>query len=236
MSLQVRRKYKFMLLAAALMVAALLGIRLSDAFNLASIETIPAGFINTDELNTIITGQNIFSISEEELVNKVIGDKKVLKADLEFKFPNEIEITLNDVKPLALVCCDGEMFVLGECGRMVKFDNETTEFNFPIVSGAKQCTAYRPIRDNQLILIYEQLKQLRVEDFDFYLAISSIDLSNSEYVTITMDGLKPYIKMFAGDLTRNMKYLKTFLLEFNPDLGEVGCLDFRLEGQIIAAK
>ena len=42
--------------------------------------------------------------------------------------------------------------------------------------------------------------------------------------------------MYAGDLAINMEYLRTFLLEFNPDLSRIKMLDLRLTGQVIAVE
>ncbi len=236
MSLRVGWKYRFMFLMTVLLVGAFIFIRYSDAFLLANIETAPEGLLDNADLRYVTVGQNMLDIPGSDIVDYIVGSRKAIKADLNYKLPNGIEIKLNDYKPLALVCFGNTTLTLSENGYLNNFDFQSTAFNFPVITGAQNCIAYFPVIDNQLCLLVEQLKSLRQKDNDFYLALSSMDLSNQEFITIQMDGIKPQLKMYAGDLVRNMEYLKTFLLEFNPDLSEIDSLDFRLKGQIIATK
>jgi len=236
MILRVRRKYKLLLLATILLLAVVIFIRISDAFDLKEISTIPEGIISESELVTAPLGENIFVFSGKKYISSIIANEKVIKADLDFDFPDQLKIVLNDIKPLALVRSNGKFFVLDERGYISEFDNRPTSFNFPIITGAGNCRLFAPVKNDRLHLLSVQLKQLCTENNDFYLAISSIDLSSSEYTIIKMDGLKPFLKMYAGDLLINMDYLRTFLLEFNPDLSQTKLLDMRLTGQVIAVE
>lgn len=236
MILRVRRKYKLFLLASILLLAVLIFIRLSDDFNLKEISIVPEGIISQSELLAAPLGENIFGFPGNKFIESIIADKKVLSAKLNFGFPDELEIILNDIKPLALVRSNGKYFVLDERAYLSEFENRPTSFNFPIITGAGQCRSFAPAKNDRLQLLSVQLKQLRTEDNDFYLAISSIDLSSLDYTTVKMDGLKPSVKIYAGDLFKDMEYLRTFLLEFHPDLSQTKILDLRLMGQIIAVE
>ena len=236
MILRIRRKYKLLLLATILLLAAVIFIRISDAFILKEISAVPEGIISESDLLAAPLGKNIFNFSCIKFIDSIITNKKVIKADLNFGFPDKLEIVLNDIKPLALVRSNGSFFVLDEHGYLTGFDNRPTSFNFPIITGAKNCRAFAPATDDRLYLLAEQLRLLCSEDNDFYLAISSIDISSPENTVINMDGLKPALKMYAGDFFRNMEYLRTFLLEFNPDISQTEILDLRLTGQVIAVE
>ncbi|MCP4705069.1 MAG: hypothetical protein GY865_10700 [candidate division Zixibacteria bacterium] len=230
----IRRKYKLFLLATVLMLAMVIFVRFSKTFDLQEISAFPDGIISESELMAAPIGKNMFGFSGNDFMDSIIADQMVIKAELDFGFPNEISIILNDIKPLALVRSNGKFYVLDELGYLSKFDNRPTSFNFPIITGAGKCRLFAPARNDRLHLLSDQLQQLRTENNDFYLAISSIDISSPEYTVIKIDGLKPNLKMYAGDLFRNMEYLRTFLLEFNPDLSQTKILDLRLTGQVIA--
>ncbi len=236
MILRVRRKYKLLLLGTILLLAAVIFIRMSDAFILKEISVVPEGIISESDLSAAPLGENIFNFSCTKFIDDIITNKKVIKADLNFGLPDKLKIVLNDIKPLALVRSNESFFVLDEYGYLSEFDNRPTSFNFPIITGARDCRAFAPAIDDRLYLLAGQLKLLCSEDNDFYLAISSIDISSPEYTVINMDGLKPALKMYAGNLFRNMEYLRTFLLEFNPDIIQIEILDLRLTGQVIAVE
>jgi len=236
MILGIRRKYKLLLLVTVLLLAAVIFIRMSDAFILKEISIFPEGIIGGSDLLAAPLGKNIFNFSGSKFIDSIITNEKVIKADLNFGLPDELKIVLNDIKPLALVRSNGSFFVLDERGYLSRFDNRPASFNFPIITGAGECHPFAPAKNDRLYLLAEQLRQLYSEDYDFYLAISSIDLSSPEYTIINMDGLRPPIKIYAGDLLENMKYLRTFLLEFNPDLSRIRILDLRLSGQVIAVE
>ncbi len=234
MILQVRRKYKLFLLATILLLAGVVFIRLSDAFNLKEVSAVPEGIICQSELLAAPIGENIFNFSGSNFIDSVITNKKVINAKLDFGFPNKLKIILNEISPLALVSSNGKFFVLDELGYLSEFENWPTSFNFPIIIGAGKCSPFAPAKNDRLYLLSGQLKQLCTDDNDFYLAISTIDILSAECTIVKMDGLKPSLKMYAGDLVRNMEYLRTFLLEFNPDLSQIKMLDLRLAGQVIA--
>lgn len=236
MSFRVGRKYKLLFLATIFMLGITLFIKYSDAFDLAEVTTSPENLVNKNDLFAASLGKNIFSISGKRIIDSVIDDKDVFRVDLDYNFPNEIEIRLNEIEPIALVYSNGSILAIDKSGFISEFKSEKTPINCPVITGAEKCLKYKPVKDICLGLLIEQLKILRDEDNDFYMAISSIDLTPSDYLVVSMDGLKPSIKMYAGDLYRDMEYLRSFLLEFNPDLSEVNWLDLRLEGQIIAAK
>ncbi len=234
MILQVRRKYKLFLLATILLLAGVVFIRLSDAFNLKEVSAVPEGIICQSELLAAPIGENIFNFSGNKYIDRVIANKQVINAKLDFGFPDKLKIVLNEIKPLALVSSNGKFFVLDELGYLSEFENRPTSFNFPIIIGAGECRLFAPAKNDKLRLLSEQLGILSLNDNDFYLAISTIDILSPENMIVKMDGLRPSLKMYAGDLVRNMEYLRTFLLEFNPDLSQIKMLDLRLAGQVIA--
>ena len=238
MNLRLRRKYKLMFLLTVLMVSGIVVIKYSGAFNLTQINTIPDGIVKEAGFLSGVLGMNIFSFPEEAIADSLLDNRRILSADLNYKLPDKIEIRINDVKPLALiVSADGNsLYILDDRYYLKPFTNDPIDFNFPIITGVKNCKPYRLIDDYRLALLAEQIKLLRDEDYDFYMALSSIDISKTECITIVMDGLRQNLQMYAGDLCQNMKYLQAFLLEFNPDLSAAKTLDMRSRGQIIASK
>ncbi len=85
-----------------------------------------------------------------------------------------------------------------------------------------------------MTLLIKQLKQLKEVSIDFYLAISNIDMSHPERLSVYVDGLTFPVDTYAGNLCPAMEKLKTFLLNFNPDLNNVRKLDLRSDNMIVA--
>ena len=63
MILRIRRKYKLLLLATILLLAAVIFIRISDAFILKEISAVPEGIISESDLLAAPLGKKIFNFS-----------------------------------------------------------------------------------------------------------------------------------------------------------------------------
>jgi cell division septal protein FtsQ len=235
MNHKIRRKYLFLIIPILLIVGGLGFFRYSDLFAFQKITIEPECLSAEIGKLNLPTGRNLFVLPVENAVDSLLAREKVYKIDLDYQLPDGIIIRVNDIRPIALVIGeDGRTrYRLGENSYLFPLDRAVMQYDFPIITGLKNCRAYTTSYDNRLKLIARQLSCLKEQYPDFYLAISSIDMSEKSHISVYLDGLPFRIDTYAGTLYKTIKNLKTFLLEFNPDLHDTKRLDMLSEGLII---
>jgi len=231
----VRKQYKYLMAATLLLIGAVVIVRFSGAFSLKEINIEPEEFAAVENASRDFVGENIFSVGTDEIMDDLLKHKRVLSVELNYDLPDGIDISVNPVEPLALLVSDNgrEIFALDEYACLYPFENRNGAINYPIITGLRKGTPYRRLADDRAVLLAGQLQSLRSSEKDFYLAISNIELRNSNEIIVCMDGLEIDLLMYIGDLYLNINMLKSFLLDFNPDLGGIRRLDMRSPGMII---
>ncbi|UCD95523.1 MAG: hypothetical protein JSU69_05590 [Candidatus Zixiibacteriota bacterium] len=237
MTLRVGRKYLLMLLAAVLIASTVATMEYSGIFKLEKVVLQPDDFSKNVRITGLNSGERLFDVPVERAVNTLIEQEKILRVDLDFKLPDQINISINDIEPLALVIAgDGRlMYSLDEHGHLLPVDTSIGRFDFPIITGVNCGRLYMKPSDDRLQLVVEQLRRLRDASIDFYLAISDIDMSRADYISINLDGLPFPVLTYAGHLFESIIRLKLLILDFGPDLDGIKKLDMRSEALIIAA-
>ena len=232
----VGRPYLIMLLIAILLGGGTLTARYSGYFKLQQVQIQPERYDTGDEALNLSKGKNLFAAPLGEVADRMLKKKKIFMVEINYQLPDGITIDVNDVRPRAIVIdrkSRNKYYLTADC-HLLPIKNEIEQIDFPLITGPANCTVYGTIKDDRISLIVGQLERLKKDCIDFYLAISNIDMSQNDGVTITIDGVPFTIETYAGDLYRTVRTLKTFLLEYNPDLHDVTGLDMRLEGMIIA--
>lgn len=233
---KVRRPYILLVIPSLLIAGGIGFFRYSDVFAFQNIRFESDNHVVNAEMMNLPIGQNLFVLPLENAVENLLSKKNIYKVDLDYHLPDGIIVKVNDIRPIALVIGeDGKSrFRLGENGCLLPLDSTIRQYDFPIITGLKKCLVYRSHNDDRLKLIVRQLTRIKKNLPDFYLALSSIDMSDSKYISICMDGLPFRVDTYAGSLYITIKKLKIFILEFNPDLHDIKELDMRSEGLIIA--
>lgn len=232
----VGRPYLIMLLISILVGGGTLTARYSGYFKLQHVEVQTEGFDNNDELLKLSKGKNLFAVPLDEVAERMLKKKKIFMVEINYVLPDGITIDVNDVRPRAIVIDRkgrNRYYLTADC-HLLPIINEVEQIDFPLITGLTNCTAYGTVKDDRVNLILGQLERLKKDCIDFYLAISNIDMSQNDGVTLTFDGVSFTVETYAGSLYRSVRTMKTFLLEYNPDLHDVTGLDLRLEGMIIA--
>jgi hypothetical protein len=227
-----------MMLGAAVLIGA--GVAVMEYTGLFKLEKVvlrPDDFSGEVKIVGLTSGKRLFDLPVEQTVNSLIEQDKILRVDLDYRLPDEINISINDIEPLALVVAgDGRlMYSLDEHCHLLPVDTALERFDSPIITGVKCGRLYKKASDSRLQLLVEQLGHLRGACIDFYLAISDIDMSHADYISVNLDGLPFPVLTYAGDLFGSMARLKMLVLDFNPDLSGIKKLDMRTEALIIAA-
>jgi len=237
MTLRIGKKY-LLLLGAAVMLAAVIGVcKYTKLFRLREVKVNPVEHVGVEKKLQLTMDQNLFKVPVARAAETLLGESRVLKVDIDYALPDGITITINDIKPLAIVIGNNgkTLYSLDERGYLLPYDDGAEGFDYPLITGLKKTKQYARVTDRRLNLILDQLGLLKDDCLDFYLALSCIDLSKKDYVSVFLDGLPFRVDMYAGNLYTSIKDLEIFLLDFDPDLSEVARLDMRSDGLIISA-
>lgn len=211
--------------------------RYTGVFRLKSIAIEPQSLMAKCPSIKQSMGQNLFGAALDKVADDLLNYGNVLRVDIDFDFPDALSIRVNDIRPLALVL-DGDgryVYRMDERGCLLPGDSTIERYEFPIITGLQRCKLYSRPADDRMHLVVEQLNRLKKDCFNFYLAISNIDMSDQDIISIYLDGLAFPVETYAGSLYGSIINLKTFLLDFNPDLSGIKRLDMKSEGLIIAA-
>ncbi len=238
MSRKVRRPYILMIIPALLIAGGIGFLRYSDVFAFQNVRFESENNIVNADMIKLPAGENLFDLPLKNTAEELLARKNVYKVDLDYHLPDGIIVRINDIRPIAMVIGeDGKSrYRLGENGCLLPLDSTIEQqYDFPIITGLQNCIAYGKNSDDRLKLIVRQLVEIKKDFPDFYLALSGIDMSGIKDISIWIDGLPFRVETYAGSLYKTIKKLKTFILEFNPDLQNIRKLDMRSEGLIIAA-
>jgi len=231
----VRKKYLYLLAAAIFMATIVSVLRYSGFLKLRTVTISDEAFSCDLDLMNQALGQNIFSVPVDATMDKLMGNKEVVRVDVAYALPDGIEIDINKIYPEALVLAnDGRtLYQLAGSGRLLPYDGTVSDFNVPLITGVGNCRPYDLAGNGRIGLIMEQMARLKDDCMDFYLATSNIDLSGGHRISIFIDGLSFEIETYAGTLYDSMIRLKLFLMNFSPDLQGIKKLNMRNEELII---
>jgi cell division septal protein FtsQ len=237
MSRKVRRPYILMIIFAVLIAGGIGFLRYSNVFAFQNVTFASDNKSIDTDMMQLPVGANLFNLPLKSAAEQLLSRKNIYKVDLGYHLPDGIVVKINDIRPIAMVIGpDGSSrYRLGENGCLLPIDSSIVHYDFPIITGLNHCTPYGTCNDDRLKLIVRQLSEMKKDFPDFYLALSNIDMSDSNYISIWLDGLAFRVDTYAGSLYETVQKLKTFILEFNPDLQNIKKLDMRSEGLIIAA-
>lgn len=233
---KIGKTYLILLAATVVIAGVMVACKYTRLFKLKRVSVVPAEYSDGKYLGLTME-KNLFELPVERTADLLLKKGKVIKVDIDYSLPDGIDITINDITPRAFVIGDGGqmLYALDDRCYLLPYDNSEGGFDCPLITGVKTTKAYKHASDRRLPMIIEQLARLKDDCTDFYLALSSIDLSNDDYVSLFIDGLPFPIDVNAGSIYDRVKDLEVFLLDFNPDLNDVTRLDMRSEGLIISA-
>jgi len=235
MNLKVRRPYRIMFLAAVALAAGIGVVRFTGAFSFQRVEVVGDIVPARSEILAGAEGEKLFAIPPEAVMEEIISDRRVVRVDFEYDLPDAIRLRLNGLRPLAMIIGGGRSVAVDERGYCFPWPDEEDRINCPVITGGDGYALYHKADDHRLGLVIDQLRRLRQENREFFPVVATIDVSESQEITVYIDGLDAELIMFAGDLCDNLLELKAFLMDYNPDLERVKKIDLRSDGLIIAA-
>ena len=237
MNFSVGKPYRYMLLASVLLAAGIWTIRYSDAFSLNQCMIVPERYGGLLDDLDIPYGSHLVSLNGDEILDSLLKNEKIVQAEMHFRLPDGIEMRVNNINPIAAVLAGSEnrLYLIDEYGYVLPTGHFSAEFDFPVITGLSSCRPHRRTENHRLGLIAEQLALLRRDNVEFYLALSSVDMGNEDYVTVRIEGLTFDAIMYAGDIADRIADLKKFLLNYSLDLSQTKQLDLRMKGLVVSS-
>jgi hypothetical protein len=230
------RKTYLGILTGTVLIALTTGVfKFTDAFALRDVSITPEKYdYLAAELN-LPSGENVFNIPPHDAMKGILAEDKIIKVEWNYALPGDIRIEVNDCEPLALaMSVDGRsILAINNTGYIFPYEMQSDMYDAPVITGIDKYKLYKRIANHRIILILNQLNMLKESDEEYYRLLSSIGISDQQYISVFIEGLAMELVVYPGSLCRSILALKEFLHEYNPDLNRAKKLDFRSENIIV---
>jgi hypothetical protein len=235
---KVRKTFLIMLGATILLAASMAMLKFTALCTLQEVNVNQEKYMNCALALESSSEQKLFDIPINEIADRILENDKIKYVELDYNLPSGIDISVNDVKPIACVLTENgySLYKTDKNGMIFPDDSDEIKLNCPIITGIYGIKAYHRIKDYRFLVVLEKLEMIQDDYPDYYLAISTIDLSGDDYISVSLDGLPFEIITYAGSLDQSMKKLNAFLFDYNLDLNGIRKLDMRSNELIVAAE
>ena len=160
--------------------------------------------------------ENIFSIKENIIVNKIDSNSLVEKYSIFKIYPSSLNVIINKAKFLAKINIDGKIFLVGSNGKLTKTDN--SNYKLPFIFGKPDINEFLNFKKviDQSQFSYNEIKNL----YFFSSKRWDIELKNDVI-----------IKLSKNNTLESLRLVFEFLK--NNQFKDVKIVDVRIKNQII---
>lgn len=174
------------ILAGLIAVLGILACALSPIFVLKTINIQGNRFVQNEEIIRIAgvrQGENLFQLKTDEIKKNLTKDLRIDQAVVQRSFPSQLDISIVERVPLALVKCDYGYLEAGRDGIVLDAHRTLRDMSVPIISGvaAQDLFVGDVIEDKNINRVLLFLSEL---DEDTIKALSEINISNPEDVMV----------------------------------------------------
>lgn len=180
-------------------------------------------------------GSMLLSQPLDYLAAAILEEDEVVKVDIAYRLPRQIEIRTNRFAPACLVLDSksGMMKGLTAEGRIVLLEPEIVDWENPVLVNLVADSLYGFCRDHRVRGVLGQLAEVRENYPDLYRLIDEIDFALPDCLTLSFSGLPYRLRLCAGQLARQLDSFVVFLEQFHPNLDDTHTLDLRFDDMII---
>lgn len=192
---------------------------------------------NWQDKYKMLTQASILSQPLDSFSLKLLEKKSIYRVDLSYNHPGQIDIKLNDFKPVCYVLdrITGRLFGLDEQARLISIKENETGFDHPVMTSVKTKNLFKRCADPRVKVVVDQLKNLAETNSDLYRLIDEIDFGNSSYLKTAIAGMPFRLKVRTENFEEELKRFVEFNNDFNPDLSDVNLIDLRFGTMIVAS-
>ncbi|MBK7143147.1 MAG: hypothetical protein IPH75_13820 [bacterium] len=187
-----------------------------------------------EDLGLLATKPIVFQ-PVDSLADALMTRRGITKVDIDYKLPNSIRITTNELEPVCYLLDSktGIIYGVEESGRVVPCELQGIDWNAPLFTGVavKRLHEYPP--DGRVMQILNQMRRLKETEPRLYREIEEIDLSRTEYATLVLAN-KPYrLKLQSEEFAEKYIGFDQFMMTFRPETDSVTSFDLTYTDMII---
>ncbi|MFH2035164.1 MAG: hypothetical protein ABIJ45_02075 [Candidatus Zixiibacteriota bacterium] len=234
---EIRKPYLILMAISIVLAGMVITARYTGACRLKNVEIGPEKYASHASLFKNEMEKKLFDIDIYKISDELIKNEKVLSIHLNYDLPDGLNLQINDIEPSALIIDKNgrNLYRLSADGFIIPIDSTVGDIAYPVITGIDNCFSYKKADDTRLDILIDQLEILKDNYTDYYLALSSIDMSNKDYISIFLDGIPCPIKTYAGTLCDTIRRLQLFLSANQSKWSEIKKLDMRSDKIIVAA-
>lgn len=171
----------------------------------------------------------------DSLADALMTRRGITRVDIDYKLPNSIRITTNELEPVCylLDAKSGIIYGLEESGRVVPCELQGIDWNAPLFTGVtiKRLHEFPP--DGRVMQILNQMRRLKEIEPRLYGDIEEIDLSRTEYITLVLANKQYRLKMRSQEFIERYISFDQFMMTFRPETDSVTSFDLTYTDMII---
>lgn len=235
----ISKKIKLSLVAFVVVGSTLISVvQFTDYCKLEVVTVNAAPIKNWTERYGLSDTQSLFKQPIDSLASVLLDKNYIYKVDIDYLFPNMIDIKTNNYNPVCFVLdrITKVLYGVNSNGRVVKLDNCRYDWNDPVLTSVSITKPFGFCLDYRVREVVTALQELRRENRDLYRLIDEIDFGNTGFLKVSVDGLSYRLKVRSDHLLGDIKKFVAFVSRFNPDLEKVKLLDLRYDDMIICAQ
>ncbi len=171
----------------------------------------------------------------DSLADALMTRRGITKVDIDYKLPNSLRITTNELEPVCylLDIKTGIMYGLEESGRVVPCELQGIDWNAPLFTGVTVKRLHEFPPDGRVMQILNQMRRLKETEPRLYSDIEEIDLSRTEYVTLVLANKAYRLKMRSEEFLDRYIAFDQFMMTFRPETDSVTSFDLTYADLII---
>ncbi len=232
MSLAIRKKYWWYLVATFMLVGMMVFLHLSPVFAVkgAEIQGPFADKLDGFSEKCLQSGGNIFRFDKSRLAHEMLDQDKVGNIKLSISLPNSIKGEVNRFEPMVLILTD-KMYGLDRHCRLIPYDSAWKKIDVPILTGLRVKGLFQTPDDYRVADVMTGLIEINDEMPDLYRQIAEIDFSDDVYVSIYLTtGTDRYLAV-SRDFTAQL--IKLDVVSRTVARSDDGCYNLQYDGVVI---
>ena len=176
------------LLVGLIVVLGILACALSPIFVLKTVNIQGNRFVQDEDIIRIAgirLGENLFQLQTDEIKRSLTKDLRIEQAVVQRSFPSQLDISISERIPLAMIKCDYGYLELGKGGIVLDAHRTLRDMPVPMISGAGVADLFvgDVVDDEQ---VGKVLSFLDAVGENTVKSLSEINITNPEDVMLSM--------------------------------------------------
>lgn len=180
-------------------------------------------------------GKNLFRQPLDSVATAMLTRSGIVHVDIKYQLPNGLSISTNNLDPACYVLDEisGIMYGVDRTGRVVMLEASSIDWEQPIITGVRVRGLHDFCSDSRVTALVPQIVSLQQEYPDLFRLIEEINLSNPEYVRVSISGLGYFLKLPSNKFAERFTDFRKFMSRFKPATAGVSTFDLTYDDMIV---